>query len=189
MAYPPSVKCTSLKKQLLRVVGGKRKLFLPVGAKTCFGGEALKKQLLQVVGGPGKLFLPVGAKTCFGGRRLSCCRGDKSVAHPTDRRHSCRRWWPRRRASLPHHPPSRAPMKQLLQVVGGPKNLFLPVGAKTRFGGWAPMKQLLLGAVGARSRGGPPACAENAPKLPTGGAEPLARTCHQCPPRPSASDC
>ena len=42
-------------------------------------------QLLQVVGGPGKLFLPVGAKTCFGGG-LSCTRGDKSVAHPTDRR-------------------------------------------------------------------------------------------------------
>ncbi|MEN9632515.1 MAG: hypothetical protein RL077_919, partial [Verrucomicrobiota bacterium] len=65
-------------------------------------------------------------------------RGDKSVAHPTDRRHSCRRWWPRRRASLPHHPPSRAPMKQLLQVVGGKRKLFLPVGAKTCFGGWAP---------------------------------------------------
>ena len=59
--------CFALKKQLLQVVGGKIKLFLPVGAKTCFGGWAFKKQPLQVVGGPGKLFLTVGAKTCFGG--------------------------------------------------------------------------------------------------------------------------
>jgi hypothetical protein len=62
-------------KQLLQVVGEKRKLFLPVGAKTCFGGWPAKKQLLQVVGGKRKLFLPVGAKTCFGGeapgRRMS----------------------------------------------------------------------------------------------------------------------
>jgi hypothetical protein len=29
-------------KQLLQVVGEKRKLFLPVGAKTCFGGEAAR---------------------------------------------------------------------------------------------------------------------------------------------------
>jgi len=69
--------------------------------------------------------------------RLPGSRGDKSVAHPTDRRHSCRRWWRRRRASLPHHPPSRAPMKQLRQVVGGKRKLFLPVGAKTCFGGEA----------------------------------------------------
>ena len=38
------------RKQLLQVVG-----------------ERANKQLIQVVGGPGKLFLPVGAKTCFGG--------------------------------------------------------------------------------------------------------------------------
>ena len=36
----------TLKKQLLQVVGGKRNLFLRVGAKTYFSGEALKKQLL-----------------------------------------------------------------------------------------------------------------------------------------------
>jgi hypothetical protein len=35
-------------KQLLQVVGEKRKLFLPVGAKTCFGGEAPKKLNLLI---------------------------------------------------------------------------------------------------------------------------------------------
>ncbi|MEN9634897.1 MAG: hypothetical protein RL077_3301, partial [Verrucomicrobiota bacterium] len=70
--------------------------------------------------------------------------GDTPVAHPTDRRHSCRRWWPRRRASLPHHPPSRAPKKQLLQVVSGKRKLFLPVGAKTCFGGEAPWTKATL---------------------------------------------
>ena len=37
-------------------------------------------------------FFPSGPKLVLVGR-LSCSRGDKSVAHPTDRRHSCRRWW------------------------------------------------------------------------------------------------
>jgi len=34
-------------KQLLQVVGGPGKLFLTVGAKTCFGGEAPKKKFLR----------------------------------------------------------------------------------------------------------------------------------------------
>ncbi|MEN9635801.1 MAG: hypothetical protein RL077_4205, partial [Verrucomicrobiota bacterium] len=41
----------------------------------------------------------------------------------------------------PHHPPSRAPMKQLLQVVGEKRKRFLPVGAKTCFSGEAPRQQ------------------------------------------------
>ena len=37
-------------------------------------------------------FFPSGPKLVLVGR-LPCSTGDKSVAHPTDRRHSCRRWW------------------------------------------------------------------------------------------------
>jgi hypothetical protein len=48
--------------------------------------------------------------------------GDKSVAHPTDRRHSCRRWWHGK--------------------------LFLPFGAKTCFGGEAARKLDLRGGGG-----------------------------------------
>ncbi len=52
-------------RQECRPSDGPATLLSPmVATKACF---ALKKQLLQVVGGPGKLFLPVGAKTCFGG--------------------------------------------------------------------------------------------------------------------------
>ncbi len=41
-------------------------------------------------------------------RALLLGRGATRVSPiATDRRHSCRRWWPRRRASLPHHPPSQ----------------------------------------------------------------------------------
>ena len=126
--------------------------FRRVGAKTCFGGCALMQQGRQECrpsDGPATLLSPmVGLESCFFEPRpklvlvgeLPCSRGDKSVAHPTDRRHSCRRWWPRRRASLPHHPPSRAPMKQLLQIVGGPRKLFLRAAAKTCFGGCAARK-------------------------------------------------
>jgi len=37
-------------KQLLQVVGEKRKLFLPVGAKTCFGEGALQKKPWEIIG-------------------------------------------------------------------------------------------------------------------------------------------
>ena len=37
-------------------------------------------------------FFPSGPKLVLVGG-LPCTKGDKSVAHPTDRRHSCRRWW------------------------------------------------------------------------------------------------
>ena len=49
--------------------------------------------------------------------------------------------------------------KQLLQVIGGKRNLFLTVGAKTCFGGWAPKKLRLHWLVAGKSRGGQLACA------------------------------
>ena len=57
------------KKQLLRVIGGPGKLFLPVGAKTCFGGWALMQQGRQECrpsDGPATLLSPmVATKACF----------------------------------------------------------------------------------------------------------------------------
>ena len=57
------------KKQLLQVIGGPGKLFLPVGAKTCFGGEAPMQQGRQECrpsDGPATLLSPmVGMEACF----------------------------------------------------------------------------------------------------------------------------
>ncbi len=85
--------------------GGHGNLFLPVGAKTCFSGEAPMqhgRQECRPSDGPATLlspmvgmeirFFPSGPKLVLVGR-LPYTRGNKSVAHPTDRRHSCRRWW------------------------------------------------------------------------------------------------
>jgi hypothetical protein len=57
---------TTLKKQLLQVVGGHGKLFLPVGAKTCFGEWAARKHSLLSFGVKGLArFLSVTAKIRF----------------------------------------------------------------------------------------------------------------------------
>ena len=127
-----------------------------VATKACFAPPPptlLRNSHCKSLMGKESCFFPSGPKLVLVGG-LPGSRGDKSVAHPTDRRHSCRRWWPRRRASLPHHPPSRAPMKQLMQVVGGPEKLFLPVGAKTCFGGWALQKKPweIIGSCARRGR-------------------------------------
>ena len=162
------------KKQLLQVVRGPGKLFLPVGAKTCFGEEAPRQQGRQECrpsDGPATLLSPmVGLESCFfpsGPKlvlvgRLPCSRGDKSVAHPTDRRppedsevalaigatsvSPIRRTGDTPVADGGHEgvlrsPTTHHPKKQLLQVIGGPGKLFLPVGAKTCFGGEALMQQ------------------------------------------------
>jgi hypothetical protein len=58
-------------KQLLQVVGGPGKLFLPVGAKTCFGGEAPRKQPFLRVGVEGWLgFFDHGQNPNVGRGRL-----------------------------------------------------------------------------------------------------------------------
>ena len=167
-------------KQLLQVVGMLGKLFLPVGAKTCFGGEAPTlqgRQECRPSGGPATLLSPmVGMEICFfpsGPKlvlvgRLPCCRGDKSVAHPADRRHSCRRWWVLKSVSSSpgqnlfwwggSHAAGATRVSPIRRTGdtpvadGGPGNLFLPVGAKTCFGGEAPMLQ---GRQECRPSGGP----------------------------------
>ena len=57
------------KKQILQVLDGHRTLFLPVGAKTCFGGEAPMQQGRQECrpsDGPATLLSPmVATKACF----------------------------------------------------------------------------------------------------------------------------
>ena len=115
-----------------------------VGMESCFFPSVPKLVLvggLSCSRGDKSVAHPTDQRPCPTSRIAPRSRGDKSVAHPTDRRHSCRRWWPRRRASLP---PPHHPKNPLLQVVGGPGKLFLPVGAKTCFGGWASKKLPLI---------------------------------------------
>ena len=65
----PRAITTTFETQLLQVVGGPGKLFLPVGAKTCFGGEAPMQQGRQACrpsDGPATLLSPmVATKACF----------------------------------------------------------------------------------------------------------------------------
>ena len=101
-------------------------------------------------------FFPSGPKRVLVGR-LPCSRGDKSVAHPTDRRHSCRRWWAWKAVSSRRgqnlfwwggsHVAGAARVSPIRRTGdtpvadGGLGKVFLPVGAKTCFGGEAPMQQ------------------------------------------------